>query len=108
MNDDDLKNWNELTPEQQAKAKKAMSKSRLGMFLAVAKLIGGLFLVNFISQLLGHKIMEDVDDSTWEWFCFVSAFVNCAFMTVYFDRQMKANGLKLKEELQQITKKEVQ
>lgn len=103
---EELKSWNQLTPEQQTQAKKAMSKSRVGMFLAVGKFIGGLLLVNLVSQLLGHKIMEDVDDSTWEWFCFASGVINCAFMTVYFDRQMKANGARLEDELQQITKKE--
>lgn len=105
---DEFKNWNDLTPEQQAKAKKGMSRSRIGMFLAVGKFMVGLFLVNLVSQLLGHKIMEDVDDSTWEWFCFVSAVINCAFMSVYFNGQMKKNALRLKEELQQITKKETQ
>jgi hypothetical protein len=101
---EELKNWNQLTQEQQTLAKKALSRSRTGMFLSVAKFLGLLFLSNLATQFLGHHIMQDVDDSTWVGFCLVSSVLNAIFLSLYFRSLMDRNNARLKTELLAITK----
>jgi hypothetical protein len=101
---DELKTWNKLSPEQQKAAKKALDRARLGLCFAVIKFLQLLFLANLLTIFLGRQIMQDVDDSTWMGFCFLSSVLNAIFLSRNLNSQLESNNAKLKADLLSITK----
>ena len=101
---EDLKKWEDLTPEERTELKRVLARSRWRMLFSATKFIGGLFLANILTQTAGHLIMGDVDPKMWFGFCLLSSIVNAIFLSRYFSSQMKINGDMLKAELQALLK----
>lgn len=101
---EELKTWNDLNPEQQDQAKKAMAKSRRTMAFSVIKFLVGLFAANLFTQVVGFYIIGDLTSPLWPYYCFMSAGLNTFFLARYFHSLMKANGDRLKNELLKISK----
>lgn len=94
----------EVTPEQRKEISKILFNARLGLLAIGAKFTAGLFIANSIAILIGNYVLKDVDPEMRTGFQFVSITANIIFMTLYLDRQFKANNDRVVSRVKEILK----
>lgn len=102
---EDLKNYEDLTPEQKKDLAATLSKARIKVLWGSMKTGLLLFAANLITILIGVLFLVDADPQIVVGYQTVTVIINAVYASLYFNKQVRLASDIVNEKIKEILKK---